>query len=261
MEIEKILPKDGPPLDEVNKYICAYKIGSGDITWIDIIKKIAKKKKPVILATGAIERPLVFAGNDVPGVILSSAANEFYKLYGISQGDRVILITNNDSAYSAVVELFNAGISIPLVIDVREKSVGELPLKVKDLGIRVEFGKAITKVLGKKRVKAVEICSVVGEGSVLETLICDSVLMSGGWTSTLNLWSHCGGKIKWDNQLNTLVPDENKQSTNELGQSFISVVGSARGQFWPSELFDNMEIVIKNICVCTTSLKEELIKN
>ena len=72
--------------------------------------------------------------------------------------------------------------------------------------------------------------------------------MSGGWTSTLNLWSHCGGKIKWDNQLNTLVPDETKQSTNELGQSFISVVGSARGQFWPSELFDNMEVVIKNIC-------------
>ena len=206
------------------------------------------RTKHLILATGAIERPLVFAGNDVPGVILSSAANEFYKLYGISQGDRVILITNNDSAYSAVVELFNAGISIPLVIDVREKSVGELPLKVKDLGIRVEFGKAITKVLGKKRVKAVEICSVVGEGSVLETIICDSVLMSGGWTSTLNLWSHCGGKIKWDNQLNTLVPDETKQSTNELGQSFISVVGSARGQFWPSELFDNMETVIKNIC-------------
>ena len=88
----------------------------------------------------------------------------------------------------------------------------------------------------------------MGEGSVLETIICDSVLMSGGWTSTLNLWSHCGGKIKWDNQLNTLVPDETKQSTNELGQSFISVVGSARGQFWPSELFDNMETVIKNIC-------------
>ena len=49
------------------------------------------------------------------------------------------------------------------------------------------------------------------------------------------------------NQLNTLI-DETKQSTNELGQSFISVIGSARGQFWPSELFDNMETVIGNIC-------------
>ena len=206
------------------------------------------RAKHVILATGAIERPLIFAGNDIPGVMLSSAALEFYKLYGISPGDRIIVVTNNDSAYSAILELFNAGVSIPLVIDVRKQSIGELPLKVKDLGIRVEFGKAISKVLGKKKVKGVEVCSIVGEGTVLETIICDSVLMSGGWTSTLNLWSHCGGKIKWSDKLNTLIPDESKQSINEQGQGFITVLGSAKGQFWPSELFSNMEKIITNIC-------------
>ena len=213
------------------------------------------RAKHVILATGAIERPLVFAGNDIPGVMLCSAALEFYKLYGVSPGDRVVVLTNNDSAYSSVIELFNAGISVPLVIDVREKSDGNLPLKAKKLGIRVEFSKAISKVIGKKKVKAVELCSVVGEGAVLETIICDSVLMSGGWTSTLNLWSHCGGKIKWDSKLNTLVPDESFPSINEFGRSFITVLGSADGKFWPSDLFANIEKKL-NILYSELNLKK-----
>ncbi len=205
------------------------------------------RAKHVVLATGAIERPLIFAGNDIPGVMLSSAALEFYKLFGISTGDRVVLVTNNDSAYSTIIELFNAGVSIPLVIDVRDKSDGELPHKAKDIGIRVDFGKAISKVLGKKKVEAVEVCSVVGEGTVLETIMCDSIIMSGGWTSTLNLWSHCGGKLKWDDKKDTFIPDEINQSVNEFGEGFISVVGSANGQFWPTELLGNMEKTIYNI--------------
>ena len=60
--------------------------------------------------------------------------------------------------------------------------------------------------------------------------------------------SHCGGKIKWSDKLNTLIPDESKQAINEQGQGFVTVLGSAKGQFWPSELFGNMEKIITNIC-------------
>ena len=205
------------------------------------------RTKQIVLATGAIERPLIFAGNDIPGVMLSSAALDFYKLYGVSPGDRTVVVTNNDSAYLTAINLYNAGLSVPVVIDVREESSGDLFESLRSMGIRIEYGKGIASVLGKKRVKAVELCSLTGEGSVQETIECDSVIMSGGWSSAVHLWSHCGGRLIWNDQLNTFLPDTSKSPIDENGEDFIAVVGAASGSFWPSEVVQNVKQTVQKI--------------
>ena len=202
------------------------------------------RSKQVILTTGSIERPLIFPGNDVPGVMLSTASLEFYKLYGVLPGDRVVLVTNNDSAYLAAINLHKAGLSIPVIVDVRDSSTGDLPKEAISMGIRIEYGKAISRVLGNKKVKAFELCSLKGEGSPQETIYCDSILMSGGWSPTLHLWSHCGGKLIWDSATDTFLPDALNPPVDENGEVFISVAGSAHGNLWPSEIIKDVRDVV-----------------
>ena len=91
------------------------------------------RARQVILASGSIERPLVFPGNDIPGVMLASAARDYLKLYAISPGDRTVLLTNNDDAYRTAIDFNSAGLSVPAIIDLREDSEGPLPTKVKAL--------------------------------------------------------------------------------------------------------------------------------
>ena len=205
------------------------------------------RAQQIVLATGAIERPLIFAGNDIPGVMLSSAALEFYKLYGVSPGDRIVVVTNNDSAYLTAINLHNAGLSVPAIIDVRDDSRGDLPEIARSLGIRIEYGKGVSSVLGKKRVKSVEMCSIKGEGGVQETIDCDSVLMSGGWSSSIHLWSHCGGKLIWDDNLDTFLPDVTRPPIDENGEAFVLASGSAAGSFWPSKISQDVMSKVKII--------------
>ncbi len=218
------------------------------------------RTKKIVLATGAIERPLIFAGNDIPGVMLSSAALEFYKLYGISPGDRTVVVTNNDLAYLAAINLHDAGLSVPLIIDVRDSSNGDLPNLSLSKGIRIEFGKGISSVLGKKRVSGIEMCSLKGEGSVQETIPCDSVAVSGGWSSTLHLWSHCGGKLIWDYKLNTFLPNSSKAPTDENGENFIFVVGSAAGSFCPSQIPQNIKETVSTLLNDFQGVKQKTTK-
>ena len=73
----------------------------------------------VVLATGALERPIVFPGNDRPGVMLASAAERYASEFGVLPGERIALFTNNDSAYRAAVALRKAGAQIAAIVDVR----------------------------------------------------------------------------------------------------------------------------------------------
>ena len=110
----------------------------------------------VITATGAIERPLSFAGNDVPGVMLASAMRDYVANYGVSPGDRTVLVTNNDNAYLTAIALKQAGLDVPAVLDARVlPQDSELVAKAKALGIRVVMGHAVSSVQGGKRVTGV----------------------------------------------------------------------------------------------------------
>ena len=122
----------------------------------------------VITATGAIERPLSFAGNDVPGVMLASAVRDYVVQFGVSVGDRTVVVTNNDDAYLTALALVGAGLSVPAILDARQGGGGALADQAKAKGIRVLTGHGIAKVQGRKRVTGVAVCKQVGEGAVTE---------------------------------------------------------------------------------------------
>lgn len=183
----------------------------------------------IVTATGAIERPLSFAGNDIPGVMLASAVRDYVVNYAVSPGDRTVVVTNNDSAYQTALALKAAGLDIPAILDARETADGDLPQAARAAGIRVLTGKAVAKVKGGKRVTGVAVCAQAGEGSVQEEIACEAVAMSGGWSPVVHLWSHCGGKLTWDETISAFIPDPKRPPLNHDGSAMVEVAGSAAG--------------------------------
>ena len=120
----------------------------------------------VITATGALERPLSFSGNDIPGVMLASAVRDYVVNFAVSPGDRTVIVTNNDDAYRTALALLDAGLVVPAVIDARPEATGALPEAVRARGVPVLEGRAIRKVKGGKSVTGVTICAQAGEGHV-----------------------------------------------------------------------------------------------
>jgi sarcosine oxidase subunit alpha len=187
------------------------------------------RAKRILTATGAIERPLSFAGNDIPGVMLAGAVRDYMANFGVSVGDRVVVATNNDDAYRTAIALKEAGLDVPAVIDARVVADGDLPNKARALGIRVETGKAISSVYGGKYVTSVGICSQAGEGTKTEEVACDAVAMSGGWSPVVHLWSHCGGKLDWDSEMAMFRPDPSRPPLGADGSGFVLAGGTANG--------------------------------
>lgn len=187
------------------------------------------RTQQIITATGAIERPLSFAGNDVPGVMLAGAVRDYLADYGVSVGDRTVVVTNNDDGYRTAIALHNAGLHVPCIIDPRDELSGSLPAEAMKLGIRVETKSAIGKVKGGKRVNAVTRCAQAGEGGTLEEISCDAVAMSGGWSPVVHLWSHCGGKLNWDADQALFRPDPDRPPIGADGAGFVRAAGTANG--------------------------------
>ena len=187
------------------------------------------RAKTIVTATGAIERPLSFAGNDIPGVMLAGAVRDYAVNFGVSVGDRTVVVTNNDDAYRTAIALSEAGLTIPAIIDARPDADSALIARARDLGIRIEAGKAVGKVKGNKRVEGVTLCAQAGEGAALEEIACDAVAMSGGWSPVVHLWSHCGGKLNWDENDAMFRPDPARPPLGADGKGFVIAAGTANG--------------------------------
>ncbi|MDQ2066628.1 sarcosine oxidase subunit alpha family protein [Xinfangfangia sp. CPCC 101601] len=183
----------------------------------------------VLAAQGAIERPLSFAGNDIPGVMLASAVRDYVVNYAVSPGDRTVIVTNNDDAYRTAIALKEAGLEVVAIVDARAQLTGALPQKARDLGIRIEAGRAIVKVKGGKRVTSVAIGLQAGEGAILDELACDCVAMSGGWSPVVHLWSHCGGKLTWDRKCSMFRPDAARPPITHDGSALVIPAGASNG--------------------------------
>ncbi|MBF9029933.1 sarcosine oxidase subunit alpha family protein [Rhodobacterales bacterium HKCCE3408] len=195
----------------------------------------------VVTATGAIERPLSFAGNDIPGVMLASAVRDYIVDYGVSPGDRVVVVTNNDDAYRTALAVREAGLVVPAIVDARPEANGALPQAARAAGIMVKTGTGIAKVQGGKRVTGVELCAQAGEGATLETLPCDAIAMSGGWSPVVHLWSHTGGKLTWDAERAFFAPDPSRAPVGHDGAPSVSVVGAAAGDLTLPAILDGAE--------------------
>jgi sarcosine oxidase subunit alpha len=151
----------------------------------------------IVTATGAIERPLSFAGQrhsrrdaGLRGARLCG------ELRRCRPGDRTVVVTNNDRRLSHRAGAQGRGLTFPRSSTPAKPLTARCRKPPAPQGIRVLTGKAIASVKGGKRVTGVAICAqAAGEGAVQEEIACDAVAMSGGWSPVVHLWSHCGGKL------------------------------------------------------------------
>ncbi|MFD1882252.1 sarcosine oxidase subunit alpha family protein [Paracoccus pacificus] len=184
----------------------------------------------VITATGALERPLAFVGNDVPGVMLASAVRDYLVNWGVAPGARIAVVTNNDDAYRTALAALDAGLEVPVVVDARPNASGALPEMLRARGVTVLTGSAVAGVRGGKGVTGITICAQDGDGkTITQTLECDALAMSGGWSPVVHLWSHCGGKLNWDETAAMFVPDPARPPLGADGRGMASAVGAAAG--------------------------------
>ena len=168
------------------------------------------RAREVVLATGAIERPLVFPDNDRPAVMLADSARRYCRQYGAKVGERVVVATAHDSAYRAALDLKKAGVSVALIADLRREARGPLPDSARAAGIEVLAGAEILGADGRLRVNAVRIKHQGGERKVA----CDALLMSGGWTPSVHLFSQSRGKLVFDEALAALQARSARRSAS-----------------------------------------------
>lgn len=181
------------------------------------------RAKQVVLATGAIERPLVFANNDVPGVMLASSVATYINRYAVAPGSRLILFTTNDEAYRTAIKWHESGREVMAVVDSRPTPVGHLPKATAALGIEVIGGCGVIEVVGRKRVKTAIIASLNADGSVItgvtRRINCDLLACSGGWSPTIHLSSHTGTRPQWSDEVVGFLPGESRQQERSAGAS------------------------------------------
>ena len=188
----------------------------------------------VICATGAIERTLVFGNNDRPGVMLASAAQAYVNRYGVKPGNRAVIFTNNNSAYSVAADLANAGVEIVGIVDCRATVPDEAKNLVQEQMILADH--VVTTTSGRRHVNSVSISPVSGGSQ--QTITCDLVLCSGGWNPAVHLWSQSRGTLRFDNEIESFVPEMPAQNTE--------TVGAASGVFTLSEaLASGAEVAAK----------------
>ena len=162
----------------------------------------------VVLAAGAIERPLVFAGNDRPGIMLAGAARTYLNRYGVNVGNRPAVVTSHDSAYLAAFDLAASGIGVGAIIDVRKEVPPELLKRADKLEIEVLAGHTVAQANGRFRVSSVIVAPVEPTGSLgpARTISCDALLMCGGWTPSIHLFSQSRGTLAWRDDIGAYVP-------------------------------------------------------
>lgn len=182
------------------------------------------RARRVVLATGSFERLLVFPGNDLPGVMLASAAQRYVGQFAVAPGRRAVLFTNNDSAYDVVRALRAAQVEVVAVVDVRPE--GSAAAVARAGGLRVDAGSVIAAVTGGSRVSGVRIVAGASAGGAdgKETaLACDCVLVAGGWDPAVHLYSQSGGRLAFDREQQCFVPGPPAQP--------VTAAGSANGVF------------------------------
>ncbi|MDX1434904.1 MAG: 2Fe-2S iron-sulfur cluster-binding protein, partial [Gammaproteobacteria bacterium] len=169
------------------------------------------RARRVVLATGAIERPLVFAENDLPGVMLASAVRTYQLQYAVKCGRRAVVFTNNDSAYDTLAALMGGGVPVSAVVDSRHAGPGRAARAIVDAaGIELLCGHVVTRARGRKRVAGVEVAALADTGELARgtarSIDCDLVCVSGGWNPTVHLFSQSQGTLRYDEALTSFVP-------------------------------------------------------
>ncbi len=173
------------------------------------------RAKRVVIAAGAIERHMVFADNDRPGIMLASAARTYLNHQGVAVGRKVGVYTSSDSAYGAAIDLHKAGVAIVAIVDTRDDPSGPLVEEARTLGIKVLAGHAVTKVGGRLRVSSMTVQPA--NGGTPRHLSIDALITSAGWTPSVHMYSQSRGKVKWDEATKRFLPGTQVQDCDCVG--------------------------------------------
>ncbi|MDH4107518.1 MAG: sarcosine oxidase subunit alpha family protein [Gammaproteobacteria bacterium] len=161
------------------------------------------RAQQVVLATGAIERPLLFGNNDLPGIMLANAGVCYLREYAVCAGRELLVYTNNDSAYAAA--LAHAAFARVAVVDTRQEIAPELVRACAQANVSLHTGSAVATAVGSRRLKAVRL---VGG----EALPCDLLLTSAGWNPTIALHSQAGGRPVYDGERQCFLPGSAREA-------------------------------------------------
>ena len=184
----------------------------------------------IVVAAGAHERPLVFAANDRPGIMLAESASAYAVRYGVAPGHRVAVATCGDSAYTAARDMLAAGVAVVALIDVRPEAQCPQAAALRALGMEVLTGHTIIGTEGRRRVSALQVAPCDGGRiGTQRRIACDAVAMHGGWTPAVHLHSQARGKLRFDAALDAFLPDGDPPG--------LRSVGAARGEYSPDMRF------------------------
>ncbi|MDH6269632.1 heterotetrameric sarcosine oxidase alpha subunit [Rhizobium sp. SG_E_25_P2] len=156
---------------------------------VERVWRIAAKR--AVLASGAEERPLVFGGNDLPGVMTASAMRTYANRYGVAAGRKVAVFANGASGYETARDLADKGVEIAAIIDSRVGAADIAPA-----GARVIAGAQVVDTEGKLRIKG----ATVERSGYVESIACDALAMSGGWSPIIHLMCHRGQRPVWSEE-------------------------------------------------------------
>ena len=169
------------------------------------------RARQVILATGAHERPLVFANNDIPGVMLASAVSTYINRYNVVPGKKLLLMTSNDNGYHTAFDWQKTGRQVRAIVDTRAVAGEAVNKQAHDLGIEVISSCAIIEAQGNSCISDAVIAPINVEGDEItgETrrIDCDTIATSGGWNPAVHLSCHTGGRPIWNEDIQGFVPD------------------------------------------------------
>jgi sarcosine oxidase, subunit alpha len=179
----------------------------------------------VILATGAHERPLVFANNDLPGVMLASAAATYTRRFGVKFGSRAVVFTNNDSAYESALALKQAGLELQ-VVDARARAQGAWKQRAQSVGMSILQGHVVTQAFGGMHLQSAGVQALDQWGNLtsrIKKLPCDLLAISGGFSPVIHLHAQAGSKAIWSTEQVAFLPGQSAQGER--------CAGSCRGHF------------------------------
>ena len=161
------------------------------------------RAKEIVLASGAIERPLVFPDNDRPGIMLAASVATYLHRYAVIAGTRAVVVTASDDAYAVAADLAGHGVRVERIVDVRDAAGSTAQSLAEAAGIAVTSGAVVLGTRGRHHVASVD---VAHGGAQRESIACDVVLMSAGWQPTLHLFSQLRGRLKWSEDHQALMP-------------------------------------------------------
>jgi sarcosine oxidase subunit alpha len=183
--------------------------------WVPLVdgdRMTKLRARAVIVASGVFEQPAVFHNNDVPGVMLASAAQRLIYRYAVKPMSRAVVLTANREGYEAALDLARFGIQVAAIVDLRvEGDDGSAARRIRELNIEIIAGHCIAEVeAARDRVAGVKVCALRAHGDAdrarSRTIVCDGVLMSVGFAPAGNLLYQAGARMRYAQEVEQFVP-------------------------------------------------------